>query len=59
MPLKKKNPTYLPTVKNMSRVTANIQFFKDGPGAIILTNLLLFYVRMLSCKIQLFWLDSF
>jgi hypothetical protein len=29
MPLKE-NPTYLPTVKNMSRVTANIQFFKDG-----------------------------
>jgi hypothetical protein len=25
-----KNPIYLPTVKNMSRVTANIQFFKDG-----------------------------
>jgi hypothetical protein len=25
-----KNRTYLPTVKNMSQVIANIQFFKDG-----------------------------
>ena len=27
---KKKIPTYLPTQKNMGRVTANKQFFKDG-----------------------------
>jgi hypothetical protein len=32
---KKKKPTYLPTVKNMSRVTANIQFFKDGPITVL------------------------
>ena len=27
---KKKVPTYLPTSKNLSRFTANKQFFKDG-----------------------------
>jgi hypothetical protein len=31
MPFKKTKPlTHLPTVKNISRFTANIHFFKDG-----------------------------
>jgi hypothetical protein len=42
---------------------SNMHFISICPirpsGAIILTNLPLFYVRMLSCKIQLFWLHSF
>ena len=29
---KKKIPTYLPTLKNLGRVTANKIFFKDGPA---------------------------
>jgi hypothetical protein len=29
--IKKKNlPTYLPMIRNMSRITAKIQFIKDG-----------------------------
>jgi hypothetical protein len=32
---------------------------RPGGGGIILTNLPLLYVRMLSCKIQLFWLHRF
>ena len=35
---KKKIPTYLPTSKMMGRSTANIQFFKDGPAAVIILN---------------------
>jgi hypothetical protein len=30
----------------------------DPPGAMILTNLLLYYIRMLPCKFQLLWPSS-
>jgi hypothetical protein len=57
MPFKKKNkknkkkkknlPTCLPTVKNMSRVTANIHFFKDGLSLHLKVQLLNAYLPVL------------
>ena len=41
------------------KAVSPIVFCTRSPGVMILTNLLLYHIKMLSCKFQLFWQSSF